>query len=254
METSLKTILQFTEKCLKGTQGKEIEFEYQRILHNFLQRIHLNLTTIHNAWKNFIDNSKFKYPFFLLLRSLVSDFIIMLYLLDGLKLNKKQKKIDETEFKQRFIELSNSYFTKMQRELQKLVADKIISIKKMEKLLSEERTYYPEQFEQGRKIKVKKIIDLTIGEMSKRLKKTKMKKFTTIYYKYFYFSQYEHFTIKTEDLVRNKREDEFQILIETIDFLIIGLMMNIATMGCFDKEYIDELEKIHADFKQKFEK
>lgn len=253
METSLKNILQFTEKFLRDTQDKKIDFEYQRILHNFIQRFHLNLTTINSSWRSFLNNSKFKYPFFLLLRSLVSDFIIMLYLLDGLKINKRQRAIDETEFKQRFIELSNSYFSKMQRELQKLVAAKKISAKRMEKFLSNEKTYYPEQFDQGKKINVKKIADLTVGEMVKRLQRTKMKKFTIIYFKYVYFSQYEHFTVKTEDLVRNKREDEFKIITETIDYLLIGLTMNIATIG-LSKEYVDQVEKIHDDFKNKFSK
>lgn len=253
METSLKTIIQFTQKLLNDSEGKQIEYEYQRVLHNLIQRFHLNFVTIHNSWKEYSKNSKFKYPFYLLLRSLLSDFIIMLYLVDGLSFDKKNKRIDETGFKRRFIEISNSYFTKVQRELRALIADKKISAKQMKKFLDKEREFYPEQFEQGEKPVVKQMNDLSVGVMIKKLKGSKLKKFTSIYYHYVYFSQYEHFTVKTEDLNRNERNEEFENFTYVIGYLLVGLNMIIAKIG-FDKKYIAELDKISDDFKMKFEK
>ncbi len=253
MGVSLRNILQFTGKLLNDTNGGIIQFEYQKVLHNFIQRLHLNFTTINNSWKWYLTNSQFKYPFYLMLRSLISDFIIMLYLLDGLKINRKARKIDETGFKTRYIEISNSYFTKINRELQNLVANKKISPKKMEKFLTNERNFYPEQFEQGQKAIVKKMRDLPIGAIVKILNGTKMKKYMAIYSQYIYFSQYEHFTAKTEDINRNKRDEEFEVLTYVVDFLLVGLLMNISKMG-FNNIYIEELEKISNDFKNRFVK
>ena len=177
----------------------------------------------------------------------------MLYLVEGLKLDRKKKKVDETGFRDRYVEISNSYFSKMQRELRNMVAENKISAKKMDKFLSSQREFYPEQFEQGQKTIVKKMDDLPIGTLIKRLNKTRMKKFTSIYHHYVYFSQYEHFTAKTEDINKNQRDDEFKSLTFVIDFLLVGLLMNIATMG-FNRTVIDELNKISIDFKGRFAK
>lgn len=250
METELKTMVAFTRKLIDEVENKKIQYEFQRVLHNFIQRIHLNMVTISNSWREYLNNSKFKYPFYLLLRSLISDYIIMLYLIDGLRKDRRIK-LNEAGFKERYIEISNSYFSKIQRELQNLVAERKITPRRMEKILSREKEFYPEHFEQGRKVIVKRMDDLPVGAIVKRLKKSKIKKFTGIYGQYIYFSQYAHFTVKTEDLNHNDRDEEFENFTITIDFLLLGLYMIIATIG-YSKDRIAEFDKIHQEFKKKF--
>ena len=89
--------------------------------------------------------------------------------------------------------------------------------------------------------------------MIKKLKKSRSKKFTGIYDFYFYFSQYEHFTEKTEELMAKKGDEEFKNLALVIDYLLLGLFANLGTMQ-IDQSYLQKLDSIHNDFKSKFGK
>lgn len=252
-EAFLKGLLGFTTDLLKGLEGKKIEYEYQRVLYKFIQRFHLNFVTIKNTWKEYLNNTKFRHPFYLLLRSLVSDYILMVYLIEGLKFVKQTKKPLETDFKIRYIEISNSYFTRLEKEIEKQISEKKLTSKQREKYLKEEREFYPDHFESGDKLKIKKIANSDPGTIIKKLKNGEYKKLTTIYQYYFYFSQYEHFSTKTEDLLDNNTEKEFEILTNTVDYLIRGLLLNIGVMQ-LDKELMIKLSKVIDSFEEKFRK
>ena len=252
-ETLLKELLGFTKELINSLEGKKIDYEYQRVLYKFIQRFHLNFVTINNTWKEYLNNTKFRHPFYLLLRSLVSDCILMVYLIEGLKFEKKTKEPLETEFKIRYIEISNSYFTRLEKEIEKQISEKKLTPKQREKYLKGEREFYPDHFELGEKIKVKKIGNSDPGTIIKKLKNGGYKKLTTIYQYYFYFSQYEHFSMKTEDLLDSKTEKEFEILTNTVGYLIQGLLLNIGVMQ-LDKELLTKLSKVIDGFEERFRK
>lgn len=252
-ETFLKDLLGFTSDLLSNLHGKQIEYEYQRVLFKFIQRFHLNFTTIKNTWKDYLNNSKFRHPVYLLLRSLVSDYINMLYLIEGLKFEKTNGNPIEVEFRKRYIEISNSYFTRIDREMEKLIRDKIITVKQREDFLKAEKEFYPDHFEAGNKAKIKKMDSLQPGTIIKKLKSGRFEKLTSVYQYYFYFSQYDHFTIKTEELLENNRDIEFEIMINSINYIVRGLFLNIGTMQ-LEKGIIERLSKIIDGFESKFYK
>ena len=252
-ETFLKELLKFTKELIDSLEGKNIDYEYQRVLYKFIQRFHLNFITIKNSWKEYLNNTKFRHPFYLLLRSLVSDYILMLYLIEGLKFEKKTKKPLEIEFKARYVEISNSYFIRLEKEIEKQIRDKKLTAKQREKFLKSEREFYPDHFENGDKIKIKKIGSSDPGTIIKKLKNGDYKKLTGIYQYYFYFSQYEHFTMKTEDLLDVRTDKEFEALINTVDYLIRGLLLNVGVMQ-LDGKLLDKLSKVIDGFEERFRK
>jgi len=252
-ETFLKEVLEFTTDLLKSLEGKHIDHEYQRVLYKFIERFHLNFQTIKNTWKEYLNNSKYKHPFYLLLRSLVSDYITMIYLIDGLKFEKKTLQPAEADFQLRYIEISNSYFTRVEKEIEKQISEGKLTPKQRDSFLKTEREFYPDHFHTGDKIKVKKIANMDPGTLIKRIKAGHYKKLTGIYQYYFYYSQFEHFTIKTEELFHNDRDKEFKMLIGSVNYLIRGLLLNIGAMK-LDKSHLDKLCKVIDSFENKFDK
>jgi len=248
-DSFLKTLLEFTDKVINSLEGKEINHEYQRVLFRFIQRFHLNFTTIKSIWKEYLKNSKFKYPIYLLLRSLISDYLLMLYLIEELKFEEKTLDPEQTEFHNRYAEISSAFFEKMDKEMSKWIRDGIITAEQRNEYLKIEKEDYPNHFEKGEKNKVKKFGNLVPGEIVKRLKKGDFNKCTGIYIFYFYFSQFEHFTIKTEAFLYNDRDEEFKMLKGAVDYLIGGLFLNIITMQ-LNEGLIEELEKIIDDFRR----
>lgn len=243
----------FTTELLSSLQGKKIEHQYQRVLFKFIERFHLNFVTVRNTWKEFLENSKYKHPFYLLLRSLVSDYITMVYLIDGLKVENGTSRILEAGFQTRYIEVSNSYFVRVEKEIEKQINDQKLTARERERFLKAEREFYPDHFEVGEKIKVRKIASLDPGTMTKHIKLGTYRELAGIYQYYFYFSQFEHFTIKTEELFDNNRDMEFKMLTGSVNYLIRGLLLNISVMK-LNQEHSDKLSEVIRSFESKFSK
>lgn len=243
----LKDLLGFTTELLHSLHGKKIDHEYQRVLYKFIERFHLNFLTIKNTWDEYLNNSKYKHPFYLLLRSLVSDYITMVYLIDGIKFERATRMPVETEFRLRYVEISNSYFTRVEKEIDKQIAEGKLTAKQRNAFLKGEREFYPDHFESGEKIKVRKIANLDPGTLIKKIKNGEYKQLAGIYQYYFYFSQYEHFTVKTEELFNNDRDREFKMLIGSVNYLIRGLLLNLITMKV-DEAVLDKLSKVITRF------
>ena len=252
-EGFLKELVDFTTYLLKTLHGRQIDYEYQRVLFKFIERFHLNFVAIKNTWKDYLKNSKYKHPCFLLLRSLVSDYITMVYLIDGLKFEQKTLKPVEENFRLRYIEISNSYFTRVDKEIEKLLSERKLTVKQRDKFLQTEREFYPDHFETGDKIKVKKIANIDPGTMIKRIKSSEYKKLAGIYQYYFFFSQFEHFTIKTEELFQRDRDTEYKMLVGSTNYLIRGLLLNIGVMR-LERPLLEKLSKVIESFEEKLVK
>ena len=252
-EAFLKDLTGLTKEILEYLHGQSIDYEYKCTLYKFIERFHLNFVTIKNTWKDYLNIPKFRHPFYVLIRSLISDYIIMLYLVEGLKFEDKTEIPNEEDFHRRYSDLSKAYFLRLDREIQRLISDKKVTPKQREEFLQMEKKFYPEFFEAGNKIRVRKGPNLDLGTIIKKLKKGNFKKLTGIYQYYFYFSQYEHFTIKTEELLENDRDGEFQIFAESVDYLVRGLLLIIFKMR-LDIKFIEQLTSLIDEFEEKFRK
>lgn len=243
------------EEIINSLEGFHSTYEYQMVLHNFLQRYYLNFVSIKNIWGNFLKNSKFKFPVYLLLRSLIADNILMVYLIESLKFEKADNdeqgalrfKAHEVEFIERYIKASNPFFVKIEKEIKTKIATKEITPDEASELLKEEREKYPEQFEPGPKLKVKSMDGLGPGEMIKFLNKQGRSEFTGIYEYYLYFSQFEHFTAKTEEFMQRDRDDEFEHLKRAVELLLRGLELNLMTLQ-LPKDFIEKSKLLRASF------
>jgi hypothetical protein len=247
----LDSLITFTEGLVKDLDQKPTDYEYRGVLFQFIVRFHLNFVAINNIWKEFLNNSKFKHPVYLLLRSLISDYINMVYLVDGLKFQVDTMIPDETEFFARYTEISNAYFARIDKLSQDLISTQVISPADRDRFLRVERDSFPEHFEGDETIRVKKGLALDPGALIKRLKKSDFKELTGVYQYYFYFSQHDHFSKKAEELLYKDRNEEFRVLVGAVNYLVRGLLLNINIMN-LSNDVSGKLEKIIQDFDSKF--
>ncbi len=219
-------------------QGRISKYEYERVLIGLLHRYALNFRTIYRCWGDFLNNPKFKFAIYTLLRPLIADQLLMIYLLEEFKwlipIGRKDKRdeweVNETGFIRRYKEVSTSFFTRLESYLKKKVKNSELSSAEMEELLSHQRNIYTEF---SPEIKAKKAP--SPGEMADRI--TYGREFKkSLYDHYFRLSQFEHFTIITEELMGDPDKDsELMDIIEITDRLLNGLNVNISTIRVSDE-------------------
>jgi hypothetical protein len=91
-------------------QGKKVNYEYERVLAGLLHRYALNFRAIYKCWDLFLNDSKIKFPIYTLLRPLLADFLLMLYLLENFKFlvptdakdDRDQWKVNADDFLKRY--------------------------------------------------------------------------------------------------------------------------------------------------------
>lgn len=108
-------------------QGKKAKYEYERVLVGLLHRYALNFRTIYRCWGDFLNNSKFKFPIYTLLRPLIADHLLMMYLLEEFKWlvptdeknNRDEWEVNETDFIKRYENISTTFFERLDSYLKK---------------------------------------------------------------------------------------------------------------------------------------
>lgn len=174
----------------------------------------------------------------------------MLYLLDGLGLAQAKNGLQDVntkEFNDRYNAISNEFFRKIQRELQDCIARKEMTKEEGIEMLEIERKKYPEQFDVGKVPIVKKLQSPTPLQMVKKIRNGYYTKLAAIYDSYLYFSQYEHFTIKTEEFLERDRDEEFQFLAHATSLLLLCLIYNVNVVA-IHKQSVDKLFTLHSSF------
>ena len=237
-------------------QGRMPRYEYERVLVGLLHRYALNFRTIYRCWGDFLNNSKFKFSVYTLLRPLIADHLLMMYLLEKFKWlvptvgrdNRDEWEVNETDFIKRYENISTSFFERLDSYLQKKVTKSEISSADMEDFLSHQRSIYPEFFHDGPEIQVRKQKSPTPGQMADEI--SYGKQFVGgLYDYYFRLSQFEHFTMVTEGLMGDPDKDsELMYIVEITDHLLDGLNVNISTIRVSD-EFRNKLAELINGFR-----
>jgi hypothetical protein len=254
--TVLEELTKNTTSIITETEGTVSTHEIQNVLFNLVVRFHLNLQVINNSWSLFTTNSKFKYPFYLLLRSTMSDSLTMLYLIDAFNPDTLENRDPNAEFKKRYTQISHGYFQKVDSHLSEMIKQGEITAEERNLFFEEHYEEYVDHFESGNRRKIKRTIsEMPVGAIYKFLQSTDFAPVAEIYRYYLLFSQYEHFGKKTEDLLLNDKFSELETILNVVDLLIISLQLNVHTMR-IGKRYEQNLEAIHnlltASFSEHF--
>jgi hypothetical protein len=236
--TFLKKQDEFLADLFKHHQGKKVTYEYERVLVGLLHRYALNFRSVFRCWADFHQNHRYKFSIYTLLRPLLADYLLMLYLLEEFKFlvptdakhNRNEWKIKDEDFMKRYQDISTSFFQRLDRYLRKKVKNGDLPINEMQDFLSHHRDLYPEYFQQGRKIEALRNRGLSPQEMAGQI--VNGKQFVKdVYDYYFRLSQFEHFTIVTEELMNDPdNNSEIMYIVDVTNYLLEGLAINISTL------------------------
>jgi hypothetical protein len=223
-------------------QGKKAKYEYERVLVGLLHRYALNFRIIYRSWPDFLANSKFKFSIYTLLRPLIADFLLMMYLLENFKWlvpseakeTREEWQVNESDFIKRYENISTTFFERLDSYLRKKVKNTELSAQEMKDFLSHHKNIYPEFFYDGPELQIKKQKGLTPGQMADEIIYGKQF-ITNLYDYYFRLSQFEHFTMVTEGLMSDPDKDsELMYIVEITDCLLNGLNVNVSTIWVSD--------------------
>lgn len=224
-------------------QGEKPKYQYERILVGLLHRYAINFRTIYRCWPDFQNNSRFRFSIYTLLRPLIADALLMVYLLEEFKWivpdnvldNREEWAVNETRFLKRYEDISTAFFGRLDSYLKKKVKKTELSPEEMKDILSHQRNVFPEYFHDASEIRVRKHKVITPSQMHDAI--TYGKQFVKgLYDHYFWLSQFEHFTFITEQLMNDpNKEAELINVVEITDHLLDSLAVNISTIRINDK-------------------
>ena len=224
-------------------QGKKARYEYERILVALLHRYALNFRTIYRSWPDFQANSNFKFTIYTLLRPLISDAILMMYLLEefkwlvptGAEDNREEWEVNETQFLKRYEDISATFFDRLDSYLKKKVKNSEMSPEEKMDFLSHHRNVFPEFYQDNSETKLQKNRRITPAQMHDEI--VYGKQFVkNLYDHYFRLSQFEHFTVVTEGLMSDPdKHSELMYIVEITDCLLDSLNVNISTVRVHDQ-------------------
>lgn len=218
----------------KHYQGKRPKHEYQLVLSSLLHRHAMNFRVIYLGWGEFLKNSHFKFSIFSLLRPILADYLLMLYLIEEFKFkeptwqgaSEEDWEVDEQDFIKRYEAVSSAFFERLNHNLKKKVKNKELSEDEMNEILSHHHKEFPEYFENGEVLKR----SLSPAQMADRIVKGKLF-INELYEYYFRLSQFEHFTIITEGLMHDVTHNWEMIHIkEVTDYLLDYMSINLTML------------------------
>lgn len=219
-----------TEAMMSYYHGKKIDHDYQRVLFAILQRLHLNYAAINKIMtKEYLNNSKFRFPIFTLLRPIVSDFIIQIYLIEELKFERDTLTPVQDEFMKRYREVSNNYFQRLDSLLASQIREGKVTHKDRNDYFMRLKNENPHHFEADN-LKVKKMRQLQPKGIVDEIKKGGFQELAGIYDFYFILSQYDHLTEQTEELMQTDFEMDYKIIFQCSNYLASGIIINNTMM------------------------
>lgn len=240
IEKIVRNISLITEDIVKYYNKKPIEYDYQRVLFEFIQRIHINYFVINSSLNTYLMIPKFRFSIYTLLRPLLSDFIIQIYLIETLALDNDTLKPNQMDFMEKYAELSNQFYHRINSLLEGQIKDTIISAADRNEYFYQESLDYPEHFDSKGRVKKLTKNQLQPKNIVDEIKKGEFKDLANVYNQYFILSQFDHFSEKTEALMKVSIEMDYQMISECSDYILRGLILNLSLM---DKAtpFIDKL-------------
>ena len=225
------------EGLAKELSGEMGNYELQTILFELLKRVALNVSAINQITDRFISNSNFKFSIYILLRTLIADAIIAVYLVDA---DDPNAPIDITNyqdtpeagkimfsneeikrFNERYELLNREALRKIEKRLTKLLEVQAIDSKRRGELVKGWQNSFPSSFDNDGKIKKNK--HSGVEPKVKEISNVHDKEFAEhIYSHYIYLSQYEHFSEATLTVAQSAVSDDIIRMTNCLWFILRG--------------------------------
>ena len=240
---------EYLEGLAKEFHGGCADYEFQRVCFEMLKRFALNINAINKLTESFIDNRGFKFPIFILLRTLLADTIIVHYLLDEVKSKIENDKViyEQENFLSRYHNLTSASLNKVDNVLRDLLRDKVITLEERNNIVSGWANRYPNHFDDKGKLK---------KANSKSQVKSLLKEIATpdnsnvagqSYLSYLHLSQYEHFSEVTEQLINNttSTSDDVKRMMRCMEYILFSLRLILISLGKEESQLKDLHSLIH---------
>jgi hypothetical protein len=233
----LKTQDEFLADVFAHYKGQKPKYEYERVLSGLLHRYAMNFRVVYRSWEDFGTNSTFKFSVYSLLRPLVADFLLMLYLLEDLQFEvpkdgnpNKEWRVIEDGVTKRYDAVTSSFFERVDSNLKKKLRAGEISSQEMDDIIKHHRKEFPEYFAPDAKLGALKKKGFTPSQLADQIVRGKYL-IKDLYDYYFRLSQFEHFTFITEGLMNDvDRNWEMIHIVEVTNYLIDYLGVNLNTL------------------------
>ncbi|MGK7392603.1 MAG: hypothetical protein ACNS60_19775 [Candidatus Cyclobacteriaceae bacterium M2_1C_046] len=235
-----------SKRIILHYKNQKIEKDFQRVLYEFIKRVHVNYYTASKLFNDELDylNSPYmKFSVFTLIRPLLSDFLILIYLIDFLETDSGGLKLNQAEFMKRYNNLTNQALAKTEAFLQKKIGQNKIEPKEKEELFQKYSKITPEHFDERLKVKKFSNANLAPGNLVNEIRKGSFKALADAYDQYFVLSQYEHFTYLTEDMANNTNLSiDYKLIKQSSNYLLTGIIISINLIDAsnpFNKNLMD---------------
>jgi hypothetical protein len=246
MEKLLGGVSSITEEILKHYHKHTFKGDHERVLFALIDRIHINYTIASDSLKRYLKFPRFRFAIYTLLRPLLSDFILQVYLI-------KHVEFDAADFMNRYKEVSTLFYQKFESLLEDQIKGKVVTDVERNEYFRSGKISNPEFFEEKR-LKVKKVkSQFQPRQLTEEIKKGDYKEFADVYDLYFLLSQYEHFSEKTEEMMQSVYELDYKLVSPCCNFILRGVALNISIIdpqSPFLPKLMELIDKISDEFIQ----
>jgi hypothetical protein len=205
---------------------------YKIVYQNLFQRLYIGLCAIDTLFDKFNRNRYFKYPIAIQMRNCILDSITIAYL--ALFIDKT----NQAKFKEQVIRLNHPIARELNNEIEEMIKKGDLNYKEHFKLAA---SHFPDNFTNGKTIKLKKIQELKPSEMAKALMGTQLERYSEIYKLYQHYSKYEHYGTVSKTLLEFDSEFEFDKFVFSTYFILQAAYMTLQLLEV-DSEKIEKMK------------
>ena len=244
----------YFESLARKLSGGAADYDLQVVLFELLKRVTLNTSAICKLTDGFIENSNFKLPIYILLRTMIADAIVAAYLADADGTEKDEEYADtepegrvefseaeKTRFEERYNSLTLEALNKTAKQLDDFIKRKRITVEQKKEIIGAFKDGYSGCFDEAGNLRKNKCAG--VKALTKGTKNSKGRAFANdIYSFYFQLSQYEHFSEVTVQLMDSEDAivGDIDRMLGSLYFILRGVR---ATFICLNlaTDKLDEL-------------
>ena len=242
----LKKYTESLLETIKTFDRKKIDFEFRRILYEFLKRSYINLSSLSIIWEKYLNNQHYKHTIGLCLRNALLDFLIYSYLITFLKYRNKDKNSPvEDDFINEFQKINYPSIRILNKDIEDKLKKKKISKSEMENKMKVIVDNFPDHFRESKtdkKFILNKIEQLDPKSIYLELQKTPLKHLSSAYSLYQLYSQIEHYNSITDIIMEKDRLWDTRYIIESLIYISIGTALIYELMQIDNKRIKECLE------------
>lgn len=234
-------------KSLLESYNEQHPNEIQIIVsHNLLQRLYYGIKTISWLLQPFLNDTNFKYPIGLQVRTSLLDTLTIAYLTSSLS--------NDDEFKLKVAKISLISVKNNLKDITAAYNNKHLNKEEYNNSLKNIKELYSVNFKENSNDLDKKIEFIKPNEIAEELKKTNMIFFSDAYNLYKYYSQYEHYSFISKTMLDSPPEFEFDQLKKSLFFILHGIRiccLNLLIQNQ-DLSIIDDIINRFGEMKELF--